>query len=121
MPEETPEAPDPTESLRQQLAAANSRLIQAELRAQATAAGIIDLDCLKLLDPAALKLDDQGNIPEAKAALAALRRDKPWMFAKPNSSHPAPPPTAEPPKPRTAKEMTYGEWQTARERLIRGK
>ncbi len=87
-----PPTPDPTDSLRQQLAAANTRLVQAELKAHAIRAGIIDLDCLKLLDMSALQLDDQGNLPEAAAALATLKRDKPWLFAKPNSSHPAPPP-----------------------------
>ena len=117
MPEET----DPTEPLRQQLAAANARLVQAELRSHAIQAGIIDLDCLKLLDASALQLDDQGNLPQAQSALAALKRDKPWAFANPNSSHPASAPAPEPPKTRLAKDMTYGEWQAARERLIRGR
>ena len=74
-----------------------------------------------MLDTSSLKFDDEGNLPDAKTALANLKRDKPWLFSKPNSSHPAPPPAAEPPKMRMAKEMTHDEWRAARERLIRGR
>jgi hypothetical protein len=121
---ETPIDPplaDVTEGLRQQLALANQRLIQSELRTHAVRAGIIDLDGLKLLDASALQLDADGNLPDASAALATLKRDKPWLFARPNSSHPAPPPAPEPPKTRMAKDMTHEEWQAARSRLIRGR
>ena len=120
MPEETPQ-PDPTETLRQQLATANARLIQSELKSHALRAGIIDIDCLKLLDTSALQLDEHGNLPQAQSVIDTLKRDKSWAFAKPNSSHPAPAPTPEPPKTRLAKEMSYREWQDARDRLIRGR
>jgi hypothetical protein len=113
--------PDPADTLRQQLATANQRLIQAELKSHALRAGIIDLDCLKLLDASALTLDENGTVPNAAAALANLKRDKPWLFTNPNSSHPAPPPAPEPPKTRMAKDMTVREWQIARDRLIRGR
>jgi hypothetical protein len=121
MPDDQPEdpKPDPTELLRIQLGQANARLVQAELKAHAIQAGIIDLDCLKLLDTSTLQLDAEGNLPNAAAALANLKRDKPWVFSKPNSSHPAPPPMPEPPKTRMARDMSFGEWQAAREKLIR--
>lgn len=112
---------DPTEALRTQLAAAHQRLIQSELKAHALRAGIIDLDGLKLMDITTFKLDDQGNIPDPTAALATLKRDKPWLFTRASSSHPAAAPAPEPPKTRMAKEMTYEEWQAARGRLIRGR
>ena len=121
MPEATDPTPDPTEALRQQLATANTRLVQAELKAHAVREGIIDLDCLKMLDQSALALDEQGNVPEAKTAVATLKREKPWMFSSPSSSHPAPAPKADPPKTRLAQEMTHREWQVARERLIKGR
>lgn len=123
MPDDPPDPtpPDPTEPLRHQLAVAHARLVHAELKAHAIGAGIIDLDCLKMLDMTALQLDEQGNLPQAKPALDALKRDKPWLFAKPNSSHPAPPPAPEPPKTRMAKDMTESEWKSARERLLRGR
>jgi hypothetical protein len=119
--EPTPPVIDPAVALRQQLATANQRLIQAELKAHAVRAGIIDLDCLKLLDSSSLKIDDEGNVPGAAASLATLQRDKPWLFAKANSSHTAPAPAPEPPKTRMAKEMSVEEWRTARDRLIRGR
>ena len=116
-----PPAPAEAAALREQLATANARLIQAELKSHALRAGIIDLDCLKLLDTSALKLDENGTLPDAATTVANLKRDKPWAFPRPNSSHPAPPPIAEPPKTRMAKDMTHEEWQAARNRLIRGR
>lgn len=113
--------PDPIDELRQQLAQANQRIVEAELKTYAIRAGIIDLDCLKLLDAAALQLDESGNLPDLSAALEALRRDKPWAFSKSNSSHPNPPPPSEPAKTRLARDMSYQEWQKARDRLIRGR
>ena len=123
MPEDIADAPtpDPTEILRQQLAQANARLVQAELKTHAIQAGIIDLDCLKLLDASGLQIDADGSLPNAGAALANLKREKPWLFAKANSSHPSSTPAPEPPKTRLAKDMSYEEWQTARSRFIRGR
>ena len=69
-------------------AQADNRIIQSELKAEAIRLGILDLDCLKLVETASLKLDEDGTVPEATAALARLKRDKPWMFTRPNSSHP---------------------------------
>ena len=121
MPETAVEPASPTETLQQQLDQANQRLMQAELKNHAIRAGIIDLDCLKLLDRSALTLDEHGNVPEAEAALARLKRDKPWAFAKPSTSHAAAPPAPEPPQTRMAKDMSHTEWQAARDRLIRGR
>ncbi len=116
-----PEPADPTDALRKQLDIAHQRLIQSELKAYALRAGIIDLDGLKLMDTSALKLDDKGNLPDPTAALATLKRDKPWLFARANSSQPATAPAPEPPKTRMAREMTHEEWQAARSRLVRGR
>ncbi len=113
--------PDSTDELRQQLAQANQRIVQAELKSHAIRAGIIDLDCLKLLDASSLHLDAEGNLPDLSAALDGLKRDKPWAFSRPSSSHPNSPPPPEPAKTRMAKDMSYQEWQKARERLIRGR
>jgi len=111
--------PNPAEALQQQLDQANQRLVQAELKNYAIRAGIIDLDCLKLLDSSTLKLDEHGNLPDAPAALARLKRDKPWVFKQQNSSHPAAAPAPEPPQQKTAMKMTHAEWRAAREELIR--
>ena len=111
--------PDATTALQQQLDQANQRLVRAELKSHALRAGIIDLDCLKLLDISDMALDEQGELPNASSALAQLKRDKPWVFRHHNSSHPAPPPAPEPPQQKTAKTMTHAEWRAAREELIR--
>src|SRR4051812_31453765 len=44
-----------------------ARLPQANLRTEAIRAGMIDLDGLKLIDPATVRTDEGGNIVEAKA------------------------------------------------------
>ena len=111
--------PTPSAVLQEMLDQANQRLVQAELKSYAIRAGIIDIDCLKLLDSSVLKLDENGDLPDATAALARLKRDKPWVFRQTNSSHPAPPPAPEPPQQKTAKEMTHTEWRLAREQLIK--
>ena len=109
--------------LEQELAAmrsqATTRLIQSELKSEAIRLGILDLDCLKLIETASLKPGEDGAVPEAAVAVARLKRDKPWMFNQSNSSHPAAPPAPEPPQPKTARQMTHDEWRTAREKLIK--
>ena len=111
--------PNPIDALQLQLAQANQRLVQAELKSHAIRAGIIDIDCLKMVDCAGIALDEHGNMPQAEAVLAQLRQDKPWAFRQQNSSHPAPPPAPEPPQQKTAREMSHQEWRLAREHLIR--
>ncbi len=91
------------------------------------AAGIVDMDGLKLADMSALTFDDDGAVQGASALINQLKRDKPWLFSERaapagrNSSHPAPAPQAEEPKARDAKTMSYAEWRQARERLLRRK
>ena len=101
--------------------AADARLLRAELKTEAVRAGMVDLDGLKLLDTSSLKLTEEGTLPNAAEVMRQLKRDKPWLFTKPSSSNIAVPPSAEPPKTKLAKEMSYNEWQAARDRLIRGR
>lgn len=63
--------------------AANTRIINAELRAEATKAGIVDIDGLKLLDleKAGVKVDDAGNVIKVAEAIADLKKSKPFLFA----------------------------------------
>jgi hypothetical protein len=74
------------DALERQLIAAQqeleTRLIRAELKAEAVRAGMIDLDGLKLLDISNAKIDEHGEVPGAAAMMAELRRSKPWLFAK---------------------------------------
>ncbi len=90
-----------------------SRLRHAELKAEATRAGIVDLDGLKLIDPS------MQTEPEASVVIAKLRRDKPWLFASTSSSSAALPPQPAPMKRKLATEMNLEEWRAARAELLR--
>jgi hypothetical protein len=105
------------EALEQQLRDAEiqsaARLRQAELKAEAVRAGIVDLDGLKLLEPAG-----HGDA-DAAAVIAKLRRDKPWLFGTASSSSTASAPQAAPMKRKLATEMSIEEWRAARAELLR--
>lgn len=97
-----------------------TRVAQAELRAEAVRAGMIDLDGLKLIDPAAIRLGHNGGVDDAAGILARLKQEKPWLFgAGASSSAAANPPRPEPPRARHANELSHEEWQSARAALIR--
>ena len=97
-----------------------ARVIRAELKAEAVRAGMIDLDGLKLIDGAEIRLNEAGEIDDAKALLGRLKRAKPWLFGGGvSSSVAASPPRPEPPRPRHATEMSHEEWLHARAALMR--
>ena len=101
-------------------AKANERLIRAELKAEAVRAGMIDLDGLKLIDLAGVGLNQNGEVADAAAILAKLKRAKPWLFGNvASSSAAANPPRPEPPRMRHASELSHEEWLAARAALLR--
>jgi hypothetical protein len=101
-------------------AKANERLIRAELKAEALRAGMIDLDGLKLIDLADVGLNHNGEVADAAAILAKLKRAKPWLFGNvASSSAAANPPRPEPPRMRHASELSHEEWLAARAALLR--
>jgi hypothetical protein len=100
-------------------AEANARLIRADLKAEAIRAGMVDLDGLKLIDMAEVRLSDAGEVVEAAAVLAKLKRAKPWLFGAASSSAAANPPRPEPPRMRHANELTHEEWLAARAALLK--
>lgn len=100
-------------------ARATQRLVQSELRSLALRAGLIDVDALKLIDPASLKLDDEGNLENASKLMSEFKRNKPYLFGGSNSSTTAVLPPTTPPAAKRATQMTHDEWQAARAELIR--
>ncbi len=97
----------------------HSRIVHAELKAEALRAGMVDLDGLKLLDLDKVELDASGTIKAAGQLMRDLRRSKPWLFGGENSSSPATAPATQPAKAKYATEMAEAEWRAAREELLR--
>jgi hypothetical protein len=97
------------------------RLMQAELKAEAIRAGMIDLDGLRLVDLPSLKLNDRGEVEGAAAIMQELRKSKPWLFGntQPSSSSPSNAPPALPPKQKLATEMNDSEYRTARAAILK--
>jgi hypothetical protein len=100
-------------------ATTHERIVRAELKAEAVRAGMVDLDGLKLLDASRVKVGETGEVEGAAALMRELRRAKPWLFGGASSSSTAGAPPAQPPKPRSATEMNFDEWQKARADLLK--
>jgi colicin import membrane protein len=64
----------------------DQRLVRTELRAEATAAGIIDPDLISLVDMDLVKFED-GELKGAKTAIEALKNAKPHLFKKAEESN----------------------------------
>lgn len=96
-----------------------ARLIRAEMKAEALQAGMIDLDCLQLLDLSELKVNEKGEVADAAGAIARLKRSKPWMFAAPSSSSLSTVPSVQPSRQKRATEMTDSEYAVARAALLK--
>lgn len=107
------------QSLQDLQASSRTRLVQAELKAAAAQAGMIDLDGLKLIDPSRVAANDAGELQSADTLMAELRREKPWLFASPSSSSRAAVPPARPVRSKLATEMTAEEYRAARAELVR--
>lgn len=59
---------------------AHERVIQAELKAEAVAAGLNDLDLLKLIDTSSVKMDEKGQVVGLKEAISEFKTKKPAYF-----------------------------------------
>ncbi len=99
--------------------AVDARVIRAELKAEAVRAGMVDLDGLKLIDPAEVRLSPAGEVEGAGALMNRLRRSKPWLFGAASTSSAAPAPPATPPRAKRAAEMTDAEYRAAKAELLR--
>lgn len=91
-------------------AAMNERLMRAEMKAAALAAGMVDLDGLKLLDLSGVKLDEAGEVKIPEGFFDKAKAAKPYLFgAKATTSTPTTPPAAEAPAQKSAREMSSAE------------
>ncbi len=98
---------------------AEKRIIWADLTVEAVKAGMVDLDGLKLLDVADLRLNDDGHVAGASTLMTHLRRTKPWLFGGPSSSNPIRPPPAPQPRQKLASEMSDDEYRAARALIVK--
>lgn len=96
-----------------------TRLIRAEMKAEAIRAGMIDLDGLRLLDLSAIKLNEIGEIEDAPGLMAQFKKAKPWLFGHPSSSRLLNAPLPQPQRQKHATEMTNAEYMIARAALLK--
>ena len=106
-------------ALRDSQDTAKRRLINAELKHHALKNGMVDLDGLRLIDPAEIDVDETGAVKGAASVIFKLQRDKPWLFMSANSSSLASAPPSTPARSKLATEMNLQEWRTARAELLR--
>jgi hypothetical protein len=101
-------------------ATTDRRIINAELRIEATKAGMVDLDGLKLLDQdkAGVALDDDGNVTGAAEAMEVLKKTKPFLFGAAKTGNPETPKPGDP-KSKSALDMTPQELAVAKKELTR--
>ena len=96
------------------------RIIRAELKATALAAGMVDLDFLKLADLSQVTLSDDGEVKGAEEMIEALKKSKPHFFTEnKTSSSTAKTPEKKPDGAKSAKDMTPEEYAKERARVIR--
>lgn len=98
-------------------AAADQRVIRAELKTAALKAGMVDLDGLKLADLSTVKMSESGEVEGAETLMAELKKAKPYLFGAASTSFGGKPPPADPPKNKHAREMTDPEYASAKSAL----
>ena len=99
-------------------ARADERMIRAELRRAAKAAGLLDPRDLAQLDVSKLKLTEDGDVDGLEAYVTALKTERAHLFGKPSTSVPGNPPPANPPQGKLARDMTKDEWTAARAAML---
>ena len=96
-----------------------TRLLLADLRAEAIKAGMVDLDGLKLFDVSALHLGDDDRVVDGAKIMDAFRSRKPWLFGSGSSPGPAVAPEPRPVRHKTAMDMSDAEYAAARTAVTR--
>lgn len=101
-----------------EVVALRARLLQAELKAAAIRAGIVDVDAVKLVDMATVRTNDAGELVDGVGVMKALRATKPYLFGASSSSAAVAPRVASG-EIKTAMTMSPEEWKAARAELLR--
>ena len=94
--------------------ASGKRIILSELKALALAAGMVDLDGLKLADLSTVSLDDKGEVKGGAELIEGLKKAKPYLFGSGNTGHTGKPPPAADQKAKSVKDMTDEEYRAAK-------
>jgi len=71
--------------------AAETRIIHAELKAEAQRAGLLDADDLTLADASQLRVNEEGEVAGVVELVKALKQAKPYLFARNASTSQAAP------------------------------
>ena len=90
------------------------KYIEAEVKAHAVAAGIKDMEFVKLIDKGEIKLDEKGNIVGVNEAITALKTRKPDWFGsekKTSSSTNADFANSSNKQPLDARSMSKDDWK----------
>ena len=99
--------------------ASDERVVRAEIKALAIAAGIKNIEYLKLADVSAVTLDANGNVVGADAIIEAMKKNMPDLFGTPHTSSPDRKPDPDGQKPKSAMEMTPEEHAAAKKELLK--
>ena len=79
------------------------RLQDTAIKAEAAAAGLLDMDLIPLVDRAGITIDDDGNVAGVKEAIEKFKTAKPSYFRAAGAGGTSPPP---PPPPATGQTGT---------------
>jgi predicted RNase H-like nuclease (RuvC/YqgF family) len=63
------------------------RLINAELKAAAMEAGLVDMDAFRMVDVSKIKITDKGEVVGVKELITDLKKDKSYLFKDINTSN----------------------------------
>ena len=92
------------------VAKAAARVVAADLKVAAKDADANDIaDVVALLDRTKLIFNDDGEVTNAAALIAEMKKAKPYQFGSPSTSHAGNPPPQTAPAAKHARDMTADE------------
>jgi hypothetical protein len=117
-------ANETAEMTARQKAVFEKKYINAELKAKAIAAGIKDVDLVKLIDISSLDLSEEGEVNGLDDAINAFKEQKPAFFGddkRTSTSSNAPAPKSnKQTAPLDVRSLDDEEYEQAKKRLLRG-